>query len=99
MLTGETSSGKSSLLNLLLGREILPHRLLSCTAVICQLRYGPHLRARVTNQHGIIEELPLKPDVDPVEQLSKYIYKQTQRQETMPYKSVEIYLPLDLLKV
>ncbi|XP_052776478.1 dual serine/threonine and tyrosine protein kinase-like isoform X1 [Mya arenaria] len=37
VVAGETSAGKSSLLNLLLGTDILPHSLLSSTSTICCL--------------------------------------------------------------
>jgi len=36
-LQGETSSGKSSLLNLLLGANVLPYSLLCTTASVCRL--------------------------------------------------------------
>lgn len=36
---GETGSGKSSFINLLLGQSILPCSLLSNTHVICEIRY------------------------------------------------------------
>ncbi len=68
---GETSSGKSSLLNLLLGKEILPHRLLSCTSVICKLRYGPKLHARVVRDDDAVQDVPLDPDANPMQQLSR----------------------------
>ncbi|WAR24582.1 MFN2-like protein [Mya arenaria] len=38
VVAGETSAGKSSLLNLLLGMDILPYSLLSSTSTICLLR-------------------------------------------------------------
>lgn len=41
----------------------------------------------------------LNPDANPVQQLSRYIYKEGPRNQAMPYKIVEIYLPLDILKV
>ena len=98
-VSGETSSGKSSLLNLLLGKEILPHRLLSCTSVICKLRYGPKLHARVVKDDDTVKDVPLDPDANPMQQLSRYIFKEDQRDDKLPYKSVEIGLPLDILKV
>lgn len=96
---GETSSGKSSLLNLLLGKEILPHRLLSCTSVICKLRYGPKLHARVVKDDETVQDVPLDPDANPMQQLSRYIFKEDQRDDQLPYKSVDIGLSLDILKV
>ena len=98
-ILGETSSGKSSLLNLLLGKEILPHRLLSCTSVICKLRYGPKLHARVVKDDDTVQDVQLDPDANPMQQLSRYIFKEDQRDDKLPYKSVEIGLPLDILKV
>ena len=38
VVAGETTAGKSSLLNLLLGSDCLPHSLLTCTTTICRLR-------------------------------------------------------------
>ena len=37
---GETSAGKSSLINLILGEEVLPSNFLPTTSVICELKYG-----------------------------------------------------------
>ena len=39
-LTGETSSGKSSLINLIMGEELLPYSLLSTTSTICEVKFG-----------------------------------------------------------
>jgi GTP-binding protein EngB required for normal cell division len=51
-LFGRVSSGKSSLLNALLGDPILPVGVNPITAVPTQLRYGPALRAAVTYGDG-----------------------------------------------
>ena len=43
-LTGETSSGKSTVLNIFLNdetqEEMLPVKLLSCTATICEINWS-----------------------------------------------------------
>ena len=39
-LTGETGSGKSSLINLIMGEELLPYSVLRTTSTICELKFG-----------------------------------------------------------
>lgn len=51
-LFGRVSSGKSSLLNALLGTNILPVGINPITAVPTKLRYGPELRAAVAYGDG-----------------------------------------------
>ena len=48
-VTGQVSSGKSTLLNLFLGDDVLPTHLRSCTAAICEIQYADHPRANVRN--------------------------------------------------
>lgn len=56
---GRVSSGKSSLLNALLGTEILPVGVNPITAVPTKLRYGPTFRAIMTFAEGPSKEIPL----------------------------------------
>lgn len=56
---GRVSSGKSSLLNALLGKEILPVGINPITAVPTKLRSGPSSRAIMTFVDGHSEEIPL----------------------------------------
>ena len=67
--------------------------------MICKLRYGSALKAVIHRKDDEMEEMYLKPDENPVEQLSKYIFKEENREEGLPYKAVEIFLPLSLLQV
>ena len=39
-ISGETSASKSSMLNLILGEELLPFSVLSTISTICELKYG-----------------------------------------------------------
>lgn len=62
-LFGRVSSGKSSLLNALLGTDVLPVGISPITAVPTKLRYGTSLRATVTygdgrNEIVKVEDLP-----------------------------------------
>jgi len=40
LVAGETSAGKSSVINLILGEDLLPYALLSTTSTICEMKYG-----------------------------------------------------------
>jgi len=40
IVAGEKGSGKSSIVNLILGEELLPYSALSTTSTICELKYG-----------------------------------------------------------
>ena len=59
-LFGRVSSGKSSLLNSLLGTNILPVGVNPITAVPAKLRYGGSLRAAVTYGDGRSEIVPIE---------------------------------------
>lgn len=45
--TGETSAGKSSLINLLLNEKVLPTCVLQNTLTICEISYGPKKEAKI----------------------------------------------------
>ncbi|XP_060075714.1 uncharacterized protein LOC132555384 [Ylistrum balloti] len=52
VVAGETSAGKSTLINLLLGCEILPTSMQSCTSVITKIAYGSSLGAEIQYKSG-----------------------------------------------
>ncbi|XP_063419671.1 uncharacterized protein LOC134704820 [Mytilus trossulus] len=97
VIAGETSAGKSSFINLLLGKDILPSQLLSCTTTICRLRNSEKVGIAVTDE----DDKKINIDVDYVDdknlrsQLKKYVSR-TSDQEN--YKYVDISLPIPLLK-
>ena len=68
-LFGRVSSGKSSLLNALLGTDVLPVGVNPVTAVPTKLRYGSDLRAAVTYGDG-------RNEIVPVEQLASLVTEQ-----------------------
>ena len=104
---GETSSGKSSLVNLILGEKLLPHSVLSTTSTICELRYGeqPRIVAHFKNRNPEagppIKEVPLKASSEQsyLEQLSPYVHVKSDREKGSIYKKVEVFWPHQLLKV
>ena len=68
-LFGRVSCGKSSLLNVLLGTDVLPVGINPITAVPTKLRYGPALRAAVAFGDGRSVAVP-------VEELSRLVTEQ-----------------------
>jgi GTP-binding protein EngB required for normal cell division len=68
-LFGRVSSGKSSLLNALLGADVLPVGVNPITAVPTRLRYGPALRAAVSYGDG-------RNEVIGIEQLASLVTEQ-----------------------
>ena len=98
--TGEVSAGKSSLLNLLLGAELLPTSLLSCTSVMCELRHSD-TKCCIAHPWDSTKR-PETTDLDgdgAVEKLTKYIHQKGDRRKKFPYERVEICWPFPLLKV
>ncbi|EDV26689.1 uncharacterized protein TRIADDRAFT_54954 [Trichoplax adhaerens] len=51
LVTGETSAGKSSLLNYLLGVDLLSVHTLSCTNRICEITYGEEPKIKLVNAY------------------------------------------------
>lgn len=55
---GEISAGKSSLLNFLIGRDILPTSTLETKSIPCRLRYATEERAKLVDDSGnVIEDI------------------------------------------
>ena len=100
--SGETSAGKSSLLNLLLGTDVLPHSLLCATATICRLHNSKDKRIEIESHEGVIKTISLDESDQTSEALHKrlkpYISSKEMRIKN-PYKNVDIYWPLPLLQV
>ena len=56
---GRFKAGKSSFLNHFIGRNLLPVGVVPVTAVVTEIRYGPHEEARVHHHDGRDPEVPL----------------------------------------
>jgi hypothetical protein len=57
---GRFKAGKSSFLNHLVGRDLLPVGVVPVTSVVSEIRYGPRERAEVRFLDGRSEETPLE---------------------------------------
>ncbi|XP_066299950.1 bacterial dynamin-like protein [Branchiostoma lanceolatum] len=96
LVAGETSAGKSSLLNLLLGEDVLPQSLLSTTHVICELKRGTRKRVVVHSLDGDddIQFDLVGSEENQKREISKYIYS---KEKVPKYKKVEIFWPSPIL--
>lgn len=102
LVLGETGSGKSSFINLLLGEDILPCSLLSNTHVICEIQYcgkdkkswAELVKAGSSNEVTKIED---PGDGKFTEMLAERIQALDGNKRAV-YRLAKIYLPCDILK-
>lgn len=96
---GETSAGKSTFVNLLLGVELLPQSPLTCTSPICRISNGDTKKIVLTDSEDIQENLNLT-NIEGVEELrillKDYICATGAGEK---YKTVDICWPIPCLQV
>lgn len=104
--TGEGSSGKSSLINVLMGEDILPTSELSSTTCVCEIRKSKDGKKSAIVYHRSHSDKRRKPptivdlEIDGgIQKLGHYVTYVDQDTEKSPYKRVELYWPLPMLEV
>ena len=101
---GETSAGKSSVINLILGEDLLPYALLSTTSTICELKYGEkpkigvHFKQTGSTRQPMFQELVTDGRETYKEQIEKFVSLKSDR-EKAPYTKIELFFPHPLFKV
>ncbi|XP_068736761.1 uncharacterized protein [Montipora capricornis] len=107
LVAGETSSGKSSLINLIMGEEICPYSVLSTTSTICELKFGEerkivaHFKDKdpETGLPTRVIHLVDNPQGDSyLEQISPYVHLKSEPGEGSIYKKIELFWPHSLLE-
>ncbi|XP_068737136.1 uncharacterized protein [Montipora capricornis] len=107
LVAGETSSGKSSLINLIMGEEICPYSVLSTTSTICELKFGKerkivaHFKDKdpETSQPTRVIHLKDNPERDSyLKQIAPYVHLEREREEGSIYKKIELFWPHRLLE-
>lgn len=95
MVLGEFKRGKSTLINAMLGADVLPAKVAPCTAVITELRWGEQPSARLHFRDA------REPQDIPIQELKQHLcITEEEDEESLrtPYRKVEVYYPLALLK-
>ncbi|XP_052092249.1 uncharacterized protein LOC127728682 [Mytilus californianus] len=98
VVTGETSAGKSSFINLLIGCKLLPYSVLSCTSTICRLRNRHEKALHLVDEHDTVTKLPLPSNIDAEtmnEKLQEYVNPDDNQN---CYKYVDIDWPIPILQ-
>lgn len=83
---GRFKAGKSSFLNHLIGRAVLPIGVLPLTAIVTRLRYGPSERAAVRFFDGTVKSIP-------VEDIALYVGEGENPHNKKQVAGVEVELP------
>lgn len=106
-ISGETSAGKSTLINKLLGKQLFKGRNNESTSTICKLRNSDKIRVKTTNMKGEQQETDLtdkcnletKEGVKMLRDFLKDLTDLTTSQKSVTFKSVEVELTFPLLEV
>ena len=106
LFAGETSSGKSTLINRIIGKKIFKGRNLESTSTVCKIRNSESVRIIVENVSGKKEVIHLTEcDVNTEGGLRKLrgtlkdLTDMTLSKESTQYQSVDIGFPIPFLKV
>eukprot|EP00913_Durusdinium_trenchii_P022830 g21434.t1 len=93
LVVGEFSRGKSTLINALLGAQVLPAKVAPCTAVITRLGFGEQKRAVLRYRDGGEESIDLARMPDELKRRITII-----DQESNPIEYCDVQFPLPLLR-
>lgn len=111
LVMGEFSTGKSTMINALVGEPILPEKAVTATAIITEIKYGVDKKAVIYPIKGKWKGGDAPFEV-PVTELRKYLLinhniggtegrdENTQEGNVIasPFERAEIFMPLDILK-
>src|SRR6266498_2975281 len=89
---GQFKRGKSSLMNAIIGQELLPTGVLPLTSAITVLKYGPTERLLVNHNYSIL------PAELPVSTLSDYVTEKGNPGNQKKVKTATLELPLPFLR-
>jgi ribosome biogenesis GTPase A len=87
---GQFKRGKSTLINALIGQEVVPTGFIPVTAVPTVIRFGEHPRARVRTRDGSWREIPIS-------ELKDYVTEERNPENKKQMDGAEVFVPSPLL--
>ena len=96
-IVGTFSNGKSTVINSLLGEEVLPAYALPCTAVINEIKYAREKKAILHFKNPMPEKIPTEISQKAQNHMQKYKGKPIEPME-IPYDEIEEYVVIPLGK-
>lgn len=96
-IVGTFSNGKSTVINSLLGEEVLPAYALPCTAVINEIKYAKEKKAILHFKNPMPEKIPTEISRKAQNHMQKYKGKPIEPME-IPYDEIEEYVVIPLGK-
>jgi len=88
-IVGQFSSGKSTFLNALLSKDILPTGITPVTSKVIYINYGEEHKLRVTYHSGVHEYFP-------IEEIAQFSDQRMKKMDDVKY--LTIYIPAEILK-
>jgi GTP-binding protein EngB required for normal cell division len=95
---GQFKRGKSTLLNALLGKSVLPIGVVPVTAIPTFLEPAPASRIRVTYLSGKVEELEPRTTAALREKLAAFVTEEANPRNVLNVARVDVFLPAELLE-
>lgn len=91
VVMGQFKRGKSTLINALLGAEILPTSIVPLTSIVTILRYGRDSKAVVRYLNDATQEISFL-------DIPKYVTEKCNPQNKLGVKDVEVFYPSDFVR-
>jgi len=91
VVVGQFKRGKTTFINTLLGKDLLPTSIIPLTSIITVLKYGDEIKAMVLMNDGSQKEIP-------IEDIQLYATEKYNPKNQKGVKSVEVFYPSPYLK-
>ncbi|XP_069121066.1 bacterial dynamin-like protein [Argopecten irradians] len=100
LVIGESSAGKSSFLNLLIGRKVLPELSRPCTLCMCYVKKGSELQAHVSSLNDCTPRKIIKGNRLTDQQFQTELREHVKYDESEddPNRCLEVFVPCSILE-